>query len=92
MHKGDQYKGFLVQEKTAVEEINVEVLKLRHEKSGAEIFHIINDDKENVFSLAFKTYPQDDTGVAHILEHTVLCGSKKYPVRDPFFFNDKKEP
>lgn len=90
MEKGDTYKGFTVQEDTLIEEIQVNVIKLIHEKSGAHMFHLKNDDEENVFSLAFKTYPKDDTGVAHILEHTVLCGSKKYPVRDPFFLMTRR--
>ena len=90
MQKGDTYKGFTVQENTPIDEIQVKLIKLRHEKSGAEMFHLKNDDQENVFSLAFKTYPEDDTGVAHILEHTVLCGSKKYPVRDPFFLMTRR--
>ncbi|MFZ5563607.1 MAG: insulinase family protein, partial [Thermodesulfobacteriota bacterium] len=47
--------------------------------------HVANRDRENAFSVAFKTVPRDSTGVAHILEHTILCGSVKYPVRDPFF-------
>lgn len=56
----------------------------RHIKSGAQIFHLYNDDRENFFAFAFATLPEDSTGVAHILEHTVLCGSRRYPVKDPF--------
>lgn len=59
--------------------------ELIHEATGALHIHISSNDTENVFSVGFKTVPQDSTGVAHILEHTVLCGSKKFPVRDPFF-------
>jgi Zn-dependent M16 (insulinase) family peptidase len=59
--------------------------ELEHADSGARHIHLSNDDRENTFSVAFKTVPKDSTGVAHILEHTVLCGSAKYPVRDPFF-------
>jgi Zn-dependent M16 (insulinase) family peptidase len=58
---------------------------LEHTLTGARHTHISNKDKENTFSVAFKTVPSDSTGVAHILEHTVLCGSHKFPVRDPFF-------
>ena len=47
--------------------------------------HIGNDDPENLFCLSFQTLPDSSNGVAHILEHTVLCGSKKFPVKDPFF-------
>ncbi len=56
----------------------------RHRSSGAQIFHLENDDPENFFAFAFATLPEDDTGVAHILEHTVLCGSRRFPVKDPF--------
>jgi len=59
--------------------------ELKHSGTGARHIHISNRDTENTFGVAFKTVPQDSTGVAHILEHTVLCGSKQYPVRDPFF-------
>ncbi len=56
----------------------------RHNETGAEVFHVVNDDEENFFAFAFATLPEDSTGVAHILEHTVLCGSERYPVKDPF--------
>lgn len=63
--------------------INIEVY--RHNVTGAQHFHLATDDTHNAFMVAFRTVPMDNTGVAHILEHTVLCGSEKYPVRDPFF-------
>lgn len=56
-----------------------------HRVTGARHLHLASDNPENVFMVAFKTMPEDSTGVAHILEHTVLCGSERYPVRDPFF-------
>ena len=55
-----------------------------HRKSGARVFTIKNDDKNKVFYIGFRTTPKDDTGVAHILEHSVLCGSQKFPLKDPF--------
>lgn len=58
---------------------------LEHAGTGARHLHISNRDRENTFSVAFRTVPSDSTGVAHILEHTVLCGSETFPVRDPFF-------
>ncbi len=61
------------------------LIELEHIKTGARYIHLANDCQENVFAVALKTVPGDATGVAHILEHTVLTGSKKYPVRDPFF-------
>ena len=57
---------------------------LRHKKSGAHISLIENDDDNKVFYIAFRTPPMDSTGVPHIIEHTVLCGSDKYPLKDPF--------
>lgn len=57
----------------------------RHKKTGAQHIHLAADNDENVFLVALRTLPMDSKGVAHILEHTALCGSKKYPVRDPFF-------
>ncbi len=57
---------------------------LRHRKTGARIALLMNDDNNKVFNIAFRTPPKDSTGVAHIIEHTVLCGSRKYPLKDPF--------
>lgn len=57
---------------------------LRHNKSGAKVVWIENEDDNKVFSIAFRTPPTDSTGVAHIIEHTVLCGSEKFPAKDPF--------
>ena len=67
-----------------LKEISSTLYELSH-STGARYIHIGNKDAENTFSVAFKTVPSDSTGVAHILEHTALCGSKKFPVRDPFF-------
>lgn len=61
------------------------LFEYRHRVTGARHLHLAADNRENVFLVAFKTMPEDSTGVAHILEHTVLCGSARYPVRDPFF-------
>ncbi len=77
--------GFVVEKTADLDEINAVYYKLRHQATGAKHIHIANEDRENTFAVAFKTVPKDSTGVAHILEHTVLCGSKKFPVRDPFF-------
>ena len=57
---------------------------LRHKKSGARIMLIENDDENKVFNIAFRTTPKDSTGVAHIMEHSVLCGSREFPLKDPF--------
>lgn len=68
-----------------IPELNARYVELVHEKTGATILHIQNEDPENLFCLSFRTLPPSSNGVAHILEHTVLCGSNRYPVRDPFF-------
>ena len=68
-----------------IESLNINVVEYRHKKTGAMHYHIESDNTENVFLVGFRTVPMDSTGVAHILEHTSLCGSDKYPVRDPFF-------
>ncbi len=68
-----------------IDSLNMEFQEYRHKKTGARHYHLAADDDQNAFLVAFLTVPQDSTGVAHILEHTVLCGSKNYPVRDPFF-------
>jgi len=70
--------------------LNLMVEEYLHKKTGAQHIHIVADNSsssgsENVFLVALRTVPEDSTGVAHILEHTALCGSEKYPVRDPFF-------
>lgn len=85
MKKGEKLHGFVIKEIEKIDEIHITLIHAKHIQCGANVYHINADDKENVFGLCFKTYPSDDTGVPHILEHTVLCGSDKYPVRDPFF-------
>ncbi|MBD3821759.1 MAG: insulinase family protein, partial [Thiotrichales bacterium] len=69
----------------SIESLNINVQHFKHKVTGAEHYHLAADDPQNVFMVALRTVPMDSTGVAHILEHTVLCGSEKYPVRDPFF-------
>lgn len=77
----ENYK--LIKEKY-IDEVKSQVKLLKHTKSGARILLFENDDDNKVFSVGFKTPPTDDTGVPHILEHSTLCGSKKFPVKDPF--------
>ncbi len=71
-------------EKRTLEDIQSEGFLLKHKKSGARVVVVSNDDNNKVFSIGFRTPPSDSTGVPHIIEHTVLCGSDKYPVKDPF--------
>lgn len=68
-----------------IESLNLEVQEFEHTQTGAMHYHMASDSPENVFLVALRTVPADSRGVAHILEHTALCGSEKYPVRDPFF-------
>jgi Zn-dependent M16 (insulinase) family peptidase len=68
-----------------IESLNIRVEHYEHKKTGAVHYHLASDNTENVFLVALRTVPHDSTGVAHILEHTALCGSEHYPVRDPFF-------
>lgn len=80
-----KYKDFIVTKRISIEELSMTLVELIHEPSGAQVMHLQNDDIENVFTLSLKTVPSSSNGAPHILEHTVLCGSKKFPVRDPFF-------
>ncbi len=81
---GDMIGGFRVESVTDLEEYKGEGVFVRHLATGLEAFHVFNDDEENLFAYAFMTPPSDSTGVAHILEHSVLCGSRNYPLKDPF--------
>lgn len=82
---GQRIHGFTVREVVAVPDLFLTAVKLSHDKTGAQYLHAARDDSNNLFSVQFRTTPLDSTGVPHILEHTVLCGSEKYPCRDPFF-------
>ncbi len=82
--KGDLISRFEVLSVDTLDEYRSVAVHLKHIKTGCRVFKIITDDKENLFSFTFRTPPSDNTGVAHIIEHTVLCGSKNFPVKDPF--------
>jgi len=81
-----QIHGFSIIKKTAVAEMDAEIVEAVHERSGARLIHVQRQDPNNLFCIGFRTPVYDDTGVAHILEHSVLSGSKNFPVRDPFQF------
>lgn len=87
---GQCYHDFIVTKIVKIPELQSELFELIHEPSGASIMHIANEDPENLFCLSFQTIPYNSNGVAHILEHTVLCGSKKFPVKDPFFAMNRR--
>src|SRR5436305_709780 len=74
---GEKLHGFTLLRSKHVPELELTALHLQHDKTGADYLHIARDDKNNVFSIGFKTKPPDDTGVPHILEHTTLCGSRR---------------
>ncbi len=76
--------GFQLQREQYIREIRTHARLYRHIKTGAELLSLINDDENKVFGIVFRTPPPDSTGVAHIIEHSVLCGSRKYPVKEPF--------
>lgn len=76
--------GFRVKEVQDISELYLTAVRLEHVATGADYLHIARDDPTNTFCVGFRTTPMDSTGVPHILEHTVLCGSKRYPCSDPF--------
>ncbi|AIF51186.1 insulinase family protein [Pelosinus sp. UFO1] len=82
--KGNLYNGFRLEEEKKLDDINSLARTFYHEKSGARLLYLQNDDDNKVFSITFRTPPEDSTGVAHIIEHSVLCGSRKFPLKEPF--------
>lgn len=78
------YHGFRLVEEKSIKETNSVARLFHHEKSGARLFYMANDDDNKVFSISFRTPPADSTGLPHILEHSVLCGSRKFPTKEPF--------
>ncbi len=85
MQEGEEIHGFIVSEVTPLPALRAVAYQLEHLRSGARVLHLYTNDAENLFSVTFATPPPDNTGVPHILEHSVLSGSRKYPLRDPFF-------
>lgn len=84
-HSSFEFKG-----RTEISSLNLAVEHYEHKKTGAVHYHLASENQEKVFLVALRTMPKDSTGVAHILEHTALCGSEKYPVRDPFFMMTRR--
>lgn len=81
---GTTCHGFTVERRETVPELDADAYVLRHTASGARLLHLACDDENKAFAIGFKTPPADSTGVFHILEHSVLCGSAKFPVKEPF--------
>ena len=80
----EELNGFRLKNLSEVEEIAAKTYEFEHVKTGAKLFFVETADDNKVFYIGFRTPPKDNTGVAHILEHSVLCGSKKYPLKEPF--------
>lgn len=80
----ENLQAYTVISKQRIEELKSDGYLLKHNKTGARVALLSNDDENKVFYIGFRTPPKDSTGVAHIIEHTVLCGSEKYPIKDPF--------
>ncbi|MBN1605252.1 MAG: insulinase family protein [Polyangiaceae bacterium] len=89
---GTTIHGFVVRRVTPVQLLGSLAIELEHEATGLRLLHVKNDDNENLFSIVFATPPSDDTGVPHILEHSVLAGSHKFPAREGFFELTKRSP
>ncbi|MDG2019117.1 MAG: insulinase family protein [Porticoccaceae bacterium] len=81
----DVHSAFELKRVQSIPSLKIQYEEYRHRVTGAQHIHLAADNAENVFLVALRTVPMDSTGVAHILEHTALCGSEKFPVRDPFF-------
>ncbi|MBQ3328619.1 MAG: insulinase family protein [Eggerthellaceae bacterium] len=81
---GTTLHGFAIDKREDLPEIEGAAYIGRHEESGARLLYLANDDNNKSFAIGFRTPPQDDTGVFHILEHSVLCGSRRFPVKEPF--------
>lgn len=84
MEINEIYSGFRLVKKTKISELDANLLEFKHEKSGGTLAYIECNDTNKSFMAGFKTLPNDSTGVCHIIEHTVLCGSKKFPLKEPF--------
>ncbi|MDP1622414.1 MAG: insulinase family protein [Bacteroidales bacterium] len=81
---GTVYHGFILHEKRFVKELNTDCFHFSHVRSGARLLKIVSDDANKTFSIGFKTFPESDNGAPHIMEHSVLNGSKNFPVKSPF--------
>ena len=80
----EKLAAYEIVERRRISDLNSEGCILRHRKTGAHVVLLLNDDENKVFYIGFRTPPKNSTGVAHILEHSVLCGSRSFPVKDPF--------
>lgn len=81
---GKEYKDFILLSIDDLPDFKTKAVFLRHKKTGLEVYHILAEDKENLFAFAFRTISKDSLGTAHIMEHSTLCGSEKFPLKEPF--------
>lgn len=81
---GENRNGFMIRRVEQITEIRVTAYEMEHERTGARVLHLHCDDRENLYAIAFRTPPPDSTGLPHILEHSVLAGSERYPLKDAF--------
>jgi len=79
-----RHPSFDLVEESNIEEYGCKAILYSHKKSGAQVMSVIAPDENKVFGITFRTPPSDSTGIPHILEHSVLCGSRKFPVKEPF--------
>ena len=79
-----EYNGFVLISIEEIKDYKAKAVYLRHKTTGLEVYHVIKDDKENLFAFAFRTLAKDSKGTAHIMEHSTLCGSERYPLKEPF--------
>ncbi len=82
--ENNEYKGFKLLSIKDIKDINAKALIFNHNKSGAKLIKLVNEDDNKVFSIGFRTPPKNSTGLPHILEHSVLCGSRKFDTKEPF--------
>lgn len=90
LREGKTISGFKLESKKWVQDVQSTAMIFKHVKSGAKLIYLQNEDENKVFSINFRTPVHDNTGVNHIIEHSVLCGSKEYPVKDPFLIMTKQ--
>lgn len=81
---GKDYNGFALVSIDDLPDYKTKAVYLRHKTTGLEVYHILKDDKENLYAFAFRTVEKNSKGMAHIMEHSVLCGSEKFPLKEPF--------
>jgi len=90
LEEGKIISGFKLESKQWIDDVHSTAMIFNHVESGAKLIYLQNEDENKVFSISFRTPVNDNTGVNHIIEHSVLCGSKEYPVKDPFLIMTKQ--